>query len=93
MPSFCSFPPSGIGVPSVLPPEVPLNHKRCVCDLTPAERLALYDFVVQETKKQRPNSSQMENDSDLFVDLAAKVSQGMSAAGAFFPLPCTSCSS
>lgn len=65
-------------VPSVLPPEVPLNHKRCVCDLTPAERLALYDFVVQETKKQRPNSSQMENDSDLFVDLAAKVSQDTS---------------
>lgn len=90
-PSFPSFPPSGIGVPSVLPPEVPLNHKRCVCDLTPAERLALYDFVVQETKKQRPNSSQMENDSDLFVDLAAKVSQGMSSPLLHLPFLLTMC--
>uniref|UniRef100_H0VB55 Small nuclear ribonucleoprotein U11/U12 subunit 48 n=1 Tax=Cavia porcellus TaxID=10141 RepID=H0VB55_CAVPO len=36
---------------SSLPVEVPLNHKRFVCDLTQADRLALYDFVVEETKK------------------------------------------
>uniref|UniRef100_A0A8C2UTH6 Small nuclear ribonucleoprotein U11/U12 subunit 48 n=1 Tax=Chinchilla lanigera TaxID=34839 RepID=A0A8C2UTH6_CHILA len=37
---------------SSLPVEVPLNHKRFVCDLTQADRLALYDFVVEETKKK-----------------------------------------
>ncbi|XP_004599243.2 U11/U12 small nuclear ribonucleoprotein 48 kDa protein isoform X3 [Ochotona princeps] len=57
------------------PVEVPLNHKRSVCDLTQADRLALYDFVVEETKKQRSSSQTIENDSDLFVDLAAKVNQ------------------
>ncbi|XP_004753738.1 U11/U12 small nuclear ribonucleoprotein 48 kDa protein [Mustela nigripes] len=60
---------------SSLPVEVPLNHKRCVCDLTQADRLALYDFVVEETKKKRSDSQIIENDSDLFVDLAAKVNQ------------------
>ncbi|KAM4835131.1 U11/U12 small nuclear ribonucleoprotein 48 kDa protein [Thomomys bottae] len=60
---------------SSLPVEVPLNHKRFVCDLTQADRLALYDFVVEETKKKRSDSHSIENDSDLFVDLAAKVNQ------------------
>ncbi|KAF3815307.1 hypothetical protein GH733_016689, partial [Mirounga leonina] len=60
---------------SSLPVEVPLNHKRCVCDLTQADRLALYDFVMEETKKKRSDSQIIENDSDLFVDLAAKVNQ------------------
>ncbi|XP_024408064.1 U11/U12 small nuclear ribonucleoprotein 48 kDa protein [Desmodus rotundus] len=60
---------------SSLPVEVPLNHKRFVCDLTQADRLALYDFVIEETKKQRSDSQIIENDSDLFVDLAAKVNQ------------------
>ncbi|XP_010834146.1 PREDICTED: U11/U12 small nuclear ribonucleoprotein 48 kDa protein [Bison bison bison] len=60
---------------SSLPIEVPLNHKRFVCDLTQADRLALYDFVVEETKKKRSDSQIIENDSDLFVDLAAKVNQ------------------
>uniref|UniRef100_G1DFS6 U11/U12 small nuclear ribonucleoprotein 48 kDa protein n=1 Tax=Capra hircus TaxID=9925 RepID=G1DFS6_CAPHI len=60
---------------SSLPVEVPLNHKRFVCDLTQADRLALYDFVVEETKKRRSDSQIIENDSDLFVDLAAKVNQ------------------
>ncbi|KAM8792138.1 U11/U12 small nuclear ribonucleoprotein 48 kDa protein [Rhynchonycteris naso] len=59
---------------SSLPVEVPLNHKRFVCDLTQADRLALYDFVVEETKRKR-SDSQIKNDSDLFVDLAAKVNQ------------------
>ncbi|XP_007524315.1 U11/U12 small nuclear ribonucleoprotein 48 kDa protein [Erinaceus europaeus] len=60
---------------SSLPIEVPLNHKRVVCDLTQADRLALYDFVIEETKKKRSDSHILENDSDLFVDLAAKVNQ------------------
>ncbi|XP_055451175.1 U11/U12 small nuclear ribonucleoprotein 48 kDa protein isoform X1 [Psammomys obesus] len=60
---------------SSMPVEVPLNHKRSVCDLTQADRLALYDFVIEETKKKRSGSQVIENDSDLFVDLAAKVNQ------------------
>ncbi|KAK7823659.1 hypothetical protein U0070_003311 [Myodes glareolus] len=60
---------------SSVPVEVPLNHKRSVCDLTQADRLALYDFVIEETKKKRSGSQVIENDSDLFVDLAAKVNQ------------------
>ncbi|KAM5322841.1 U11/U12 small nuclear ribonucleoprotein 48 kDa protein [Glossophaga mutica] len=60
---------------SSFPVEVPLSHKRFVCDLTQADRLALYDFVIEETKKQRSDSQIIENDSDLFVDLAAKVNQ------------------
>lgn len=64
-----------LGLYSSLPIEVPLNHKRFVCDLTQADRLALYDFVVEETKKKRSDSQIIENDSDLFVDLAAKVNQ------------------
>lgn len=62
---------------SSVPVEVPLNHKRSVCDLTQADRLALYDFVIEETKKKRSGSQVIENDSDLFVDLAAKVNQGL----------------
>ncbi|XP_076795277.1 U11/U12 small nuclear ribonucleoprotein 48 kDa protein isoform X3 [Arvicanthis niloticus] len=60
---------------SPAPVEVPLNHKRSVCDLTQADRLALYDFVIEETKKKRSGPQVIENDSDLFVDLAAKVNQ------------------
>ncbi|KAM6186572.1 U11/U12 small nuclear ribonucleoprotein 48 kDa protein [Rhynchocyon petersi] len=60
---------------SSLPVDVPLNHKRFVCDLTQADRLAIYDFVVDETKKKRSSSQIIENDSDLFVDLAAKINQ------------------
>jgi U11/U12 small nuclear ribonucleoprotein SNRNP48 len=66
-----------LGTYSSLPVEVPLNHKRFVCDLTQADRLALYDFVIEETKKKRSNPHIIENDSDLFVDLAAKVNQGL----------------
>ncbi|XP_029324461.1 U11/U12 small nuclear ribonucleoprotein 48 kDa protein [Mus caroli] len=60
---------------SSVPVEVPLNHKRSVCDLTQMDRLALYDFVIEETKKKRSGPQVIENDSDLFVDLAAKVNQ------------------
>ncbi|XP_031973864.1 U11/U12 small nuclear ribonucleoprotein 48 kDa protein isoform X1 [Corvus moneduloides] len=66
---------------SLLPIEVPQNHKRFICDLTQADRLALYDYVVEETKKQRSRSQITENDSDLFVDLAAKITQDDSQKG------------
>ncbi|XP_065608130.1 U11/U12 small nuclear ribonucleoprotein 48 kDa protein isoform X1 [Cyrtonyx montezumae] len=66
---------------SSLPVEVPQNHKRSTCDLTQADRLALYDYVVEETKKQRSRSQITENDSDLFVDLAAKITQDDSQKG------------
>ncbi|XP_053105134.1 U11/U12 small nuclear ribonucleoprotein 48 kDa protein isoform X1 [Hemicordylus capensis] len=63
------------GVYSSMPTEVPQNHKRYICDLTQADRLAIYDYILVETKKQRSRSQLTENDSDLFVDLAAKVNQ------------------
>ncbi|NXY86436.1 SNR48 protein, partial [Alcedo cyanopectus] len=69
------------GSSSLLPVEVPQNHKRFTCDLTQADRLALYDYVVEETKKQRSRSHITENDSDLFVDLAAKITQDDSQKG------------
>ncbi|XP_056377094.1 U11/U12 small nuclear ribonucleoprotein 48 kDa protein [Hyla sarda] len=53
--------------------EVPLNHKRSICDLTSADRLAIYDYVLLETKKQMPVDQQ--NTSDLFEDLTAKLNQ------------------
>ncbi|XP_075069137.1 U11/U12 small nuclear ribonucleoprotein 48 kDa protein [Mixophyes fleayi] len=55
------------------PVEVPLNHKRAICDLTSADRLAIYDYVLQETKKQR--SVAEKNESDLFEDLTSKINQ------------------
>ncbi|XP_007442361.1 U11/U12 small nuclear ribonucleoprotein 48 kDa protein isoform X1 [Python bivittatus] len=63
------------GAYSSQPVEVPQNHKRYICDLTQADRLAIYDYVLAETKNQRSRSQLTENDSDLFVDLAAKVNQ------------------
>ncbi|XP_025904330.1 U11/U12 small nuclear ribonucleoprotein 48 kDa protein [Nothoprocta perdicaria] len=69
------------GCYSSVPVEVPQNHKRFTCDLTQADRLALYDYVVEETKKQRCRSQITENDSDLFVDLAAKITQDDSQKG------------
>lgn len=68
---------STLGAFSSLPVEVPQNHKRYICDLTQADRLAIYDYVLAETKNQRSRSQLTENDSDLFVDLAAKVNQGL----------------
>ncbi|KAJ8415677.1 hypothetical protein AAFF_G00402340 [Aldrovandia affinis] len=57
---------------SVEPPEVPQNHKRVVCDLTVADRLALYDHVTREVSQQRAQAKPAEND-DLYVDLVAKL--------------------
>jgi hypothetical protein len=72
-----------LGMYSSVPVEVPLNHKRSVCDLTQTDRLALYDFVIEETKKKRSGPQVIENDSDLFVDLAAKVNQGLGYISSF----------
>ncbi|XP_063779185.1 U11/U12 small nuclear ribonucleoprotein 48 kDa protein isoform X2 [Pseudophryne corroboree] len=55
------------------PVEVPLTHKRAICDLTSADRLAIYDYVLQETKKLR--SIAEKNESDLFEDLTSKINQ------------------
>ncbi|XP_030249530.1 U11/U12 small nuclear ribonucleoprotein 48 kDa protein [Sparus aurata] len=53
------------------PVDVPQNHKRTTCDLTVADRLALYDHVagVFSQEKQAASSS---ND-DLYVDLVSKL--------------------
>ncbi|KAG8133169.1 hypothetical protein E2320_010980 [Naja naja] len=70
-----NIPKVQMGTYSSQPVEVPQNHKRYICDLTQADRLAIYDYVLAETKNQRSRSQATENDSDLFVDLAAKVNQ------------------
>ncbi|MBN3296188.1 SNR48 protein, partial [Amia calva] len=54
------------------PAEVPQNHKHAVCDLTVADRLALYNHVSRETGRQRSQAELAENE-DLYVDLAAKL--------------------
>ncbi|XP_035272100.1 U11/U12 small nuclear ribonucleoprotein 48 kDa protein isoform X1 [Anguilla anguilla] len=54
------------------PPDVPQNHKRSICDLTVADRLALYDHVIREANQQRAPAKPVEND-DLYVDLVAKL--------------------
>lgn len=59
----------------MLPAEVPQNHKHAICDLTQADRLAVYDYVLEETKRQRSRAKASANDSDLFEDLTAKVNQ------------------
>ena len=53
---------------------MPQNHKRATCDLTVADRLALYDHVagVFSQEKQAASSS---ND-DLYVDLVSKLQKG-----------------
>ncbi|XP_069469544.1 U11/U12 small nuclear ribonucleoprotein 48 kDa protein [Ambystoma mexicanum] len=63
------------GAYSLQPPEVPQNHKHAICDLTQADRLAIYDYVLEETKKQRSRAQASAVDSDLFEDLTAKVNQ------------------
>lgn len=66
-----------LGDYSSIPIEVPENHQRSICDLTPADRLAIYEHVVKETGQQKTNSKSFENDSDLYVDLAAKLGRGL----------------
>ncbi|XP_023249452.1 U11/U12 small nuclear ribonucleoprotein 48 kDa protein-like [Seriola lalandi dorsalis] len=50
------------------PVDVPQNHKRAVCDLTVADRLALYDHVVSQRKEAASSSNE-----DLYVDLVSKL--------------------
>nr|XP_046255537.1 U11/U12 small nuclear ribonucleoprotein 48 kDa protein [Scatophagus argus] len=54
------------------PVDVPQNHKRTVCDLTVADRLALYDHVVDVLNRQREGAASSTND-DLYVDLVSKL--------------------
>ncbi|KAK5861685.1 hypothetical protein PBY51_017142 [Eleginops maclovinus] len=53
------------------PVDVPQNHKRAVCDLTVADRLALYDHVISVLNQQREAAS--SNNEDLYVDLVSKL--------------------
>ncbi|KAM6910409.1 U11/U12 small nuclear ribonucleoprotein 48 kDa protein [Xenentodon cancila] len=51
------------------PVHVPQNHKRAICDLTVADRLALYDHVVGVLRQQK----EAANNEDLYVDLVSKL--------------------
>ncbi|XP_034729570.1 U11/U12 small nuclear ribonucleoprotein 48 kDa protein [Etheostoma cragini] len=53
------------------PVDVPENHKRAVCDLTVADRLALYDHVVGVLNQQKEAAS--SSNDDLYVDLVSKL--------------------
>lgn len=57
------------------PVDVPQNHKRAVCDLTVADRLALYNHVIGAVNQQKEASS---NNEDLYVDLVSKLQRGES---------------
>ncbi|KAG9345069.1 hypothetical protein JZ751_009610 [Albula glossodonta] len=78
-PTICyekaNIPAVVIGDYSAEPPDVPQNHKRAICDLTVADRLALYDHVIEEASKQRMQAKPVEGD-DLYVDLVAKLKKG-----------------
>ncbi|XP_069576029.1 U11/U12 small nuclear ribonucleoprotein 48 kDa protein [Brachyistius frenatus] len=50
------------------PVDVPQNYKRAVCDLTVADRLALYDHVVSQQREAASSSN-----DDLYVDLVSKL--------------------
>ncbi|XP_046703103.1 U11/U12 small nuclear ribonucleoprotein 48 kDa protein isoform X2 [Silurus meridionalis] len=63
---------------STEPADVPQNHKRAICDLTMADRLALYDHVILEAKQQRVNAS---NNEDLYVDLVSKLNKDEERSG------------
>ncbi|XP_037309989.1 U11/U12 small nuclear ribonucleoprotein 48 kDa protein [Pungitius pungitius] len=53
------------------PVDVPQNHKRAVCDLTVADRLALYDHVVDVLGQQKEGVA--SGNEDLYVDLVSKL--------------------
>nr|XP_057909024.1 U11/U12 small nuclear ribonucleoprotein 48 kDa protein [Doryrhamphus excisus] len=59
---------------SYQPVDVPQNHKRAVCDLTVADRLALYDHVINTVNKEKaPGAS---SNDELYVDLVSKLKKG-----------------
>ncbi|KAF3692436.1 U11/U12 small nuclear ribonucleoprotein 48 kDa protein [Channa argus] len=53
------------------PVDVPQNHKRALCDLTVADRLALYDNVVGVLSQQKQTAS--SSNDDLYIDLVSKL--------------------
>ncbi|KAG7999296.1 U11/U12 small nuclear ribonucleoprotein 48 kDa protein [Nibea albiflora] len=57
------------------PVDVPQTHKRALCDLTVADRLALYDHVVGVLSQQKDAAS---SNDDLYVDLVSKLQKGES---------------
>ncbi|XP_016364844.1 U11/U12 small nuclear ribonucleoprotein 48 kDa protein-like isoform X1 [Sinocyclocheilus rhinocerous] len=59
-------------------PDVPQNHKRALCDLTVADRLAIYDHVIQQASQQ---SAKRESNEDLYVDLVAKLKKDEEQSG------------
>ncbi|XP_028836314.1 U11/U12 small nuclear ribonucleoprotein 48 kDa protein isoform X2 [Denticeps clupeoides] len=61
-------------------PEVPQNHKRASCDLTVADRLALYDHVIREANQQITKAEITSND-DLYVDWVAKLKKDENLSG------------
>ncbi|KAK7158044.1 hypothetical protein R3I93_009290 [Phoxinus phoxinus] len=60
-------------------PDIPQNHKRALCDLTVAERLAVHDHVLQEASQQ--SAKRESNNEDLYVDLVAKLKKGDKQSG------------
>ncbi len=65
---------SSLGQYSSQPVDVPQNHKRAVCDLTVADRLALYDHVVSVLSQQKEAAS--SSNDDLYIDLVSKLQKG-----------------
>ncbi|XP_077071151.1 U11/U12 small nuclear ribonucleoprotein 48 kDa protein isoform X1 [Siphateles boraxobius] len=60
-------------------PDIPQNHKRALCDLTVAERLAVHGHVLQEASQQ--SAKRESNNEDLYVDLVAKLKKGDKQSG------------
>ncbi|XP_067304371.1 U11/U12 small nuclear ribonucleoprotein 48 kDa protein isoform X2 [Pseudorasbora parva] len=60
-------------------PYIPQNHKRTLCDLTVAERMAVYEHVIQQANQQR--AKRESNNEDLYVDLVAKLKKGEQQSG------------
>nr|XP_061812898.1 U11/U12 small nuclear ribonucleoprotein 48 kDa protein-like isoform X1 [Nerophis lumbriciformis] len=56
------------------PVDVPQNHKRAVCDLTVADRLALYDHVINTLNQEK--ASALSSNDELYVDLVSKLKKG-----------------
>ncbi|XP_060905529.1 U11/U12 small nuclear ribonucleoprotein 48 kDa protein [Labrus mixtus] len=56
------------------PVDVPQNHQRALCDLTVADRLALYDHVVGVFSQQK--DAALSSNDDLYVDLVSKLKKG-----------------
>ncbi|XP_019719411.1 U11/U12 small nuclear ribonucleoprotein 48 kDa protein isoform X1 [Hippocampus comes] len=56
---------------SYQPVDVPQNHKRAVCDLTVADRLALYDHVIGVLNQEKAVAA--SGNEELYVDLVSKL--------------------